>query len=294
MRKGRSASDLLVPFYSLDIYPEPVRRRMATAMMRDKRGAKSTAYHLSLVSDILTGYLALDQLSGRLAAWEAVMKTIILVGNDSYADSIFPNILSDLVDEFKACNDDSNRSRNSRAKLLTYISHAVLLRPDYNTQWPAILHVLRENVTNGDDGEFGRLAYPTLLVCLSMVFRCKGDLATLAREILPLLRIILERVSDADSKVLALRLVACCQSHAQEFLGDILESGFASLRSSSISDANAVALEILSMLSYLARFLPFFEFSLQITRLLDSPVLTALQGEDVVEHRAAVSSNSCV
>ncbi len=267
---------------------------MATAMMRDKRGAKSTAYHLSLVSDVLLSYLSLHQLSGRLAAWEAVLKTIILVGNDPTADSTFPNILSDLVVEFTGCNDDSNRSRNSRAKLLTYISHAVLLRSDYHSQWPSVLDILRQTVVDKDEGEFSRLANPSLLVCLSMVFRRKGDLATLAREILPLLGLILARVQDVDSKVLALRLVACCQSHALEFLGDILESGSVAIRSSTIPDATPCALEILRMLSYLSGFLPLYRFSIPITHLLDSPAFIALQGDDVIEHKEAVSVVRCV
>jgi hypothetical protein len=121
-----------------------------------------------------------------------------------------------------------------------------------------------------------------------MVYRRKGDLAALAREVLTLFGVILDRASDVDVKILALRLVACCQSHTAEFLDDILHSTIAAIGSSAAQDANAVAEEAVRMLAYLANYVPMFSSSIYVNRLLELASVRGLKGDSVVQDKAKV------
>ncbi len=265
------------------MYDTRTRRKLATSYMRDKRGARSTAYHLSLVSDVLLSYLSRPQLNGRLAAWEAVMKTIILVGNDPYAESIFPNVLTDLIDEYQSCSDDSNRTRNAKAKLLTFISYAILLRPDFESAWPAILRLLRDAVEQEDLASVKRLIYPTLLNFLSMVFRRKGDLAILAGQMLPLLCRVLPSAEHSESVVLCFRLMAACQSYCHEHLPEILDASDSALQHAAPDQTQMICREILRLLAYLAGFVPLYDSSLAIGRLLESdPMIISVEADKAV------------
>jgi hypothetical protein len=210
----------ILPF--TDMYDEKLRRRISTAVTRDKRGVRSLEYKLSMISDNLLEALQRRGLPGKIAIWAVIMKLSLSIQEELV--SLLPDITDDVVQEIVEPSM-SIGGRSYRPKLIALLSQSILLRPNttYEQHWKTLLPVLR-NMAADVEVKPNALWSMHLLV-LSIISRYKRDLGPIVRDVLPLILQTTTRATQLDKETLifGLKLLAAFQSHCNRFVGGIGE-----------------------------------------------------------------------
>ena len=251
-------------------------------MLRDKFGASSIEYQLSIISDNLLTTANSRPFAGKIAVWSTLLKLCLMVPEERYADRL-PDILEEIISQYED-NAGGKLIKSHRSKLLILISQAILLKPvGYDQIWPTLYQRLVKIAEEPDMKSSD--ASGILLIVLSVLSKGRGDIKAVARQLLPLLLRILESDSlDTATIVFALKLVAVFQSHTDPVIGSIARRLIRHMNS-----AEEVVLEALWLLAHLADYVSLFEASLLIREVLESPAFLAQQGEEALACREKVS-----
>lgn len=288
-REDSESADMILSTYTsayhdhpIGLYDDRQRRRVSTAVLRDKFGASSIEYQLSIISDNLLTTANSRSFAGKIAVWSTLLKLCLMVPEERYADRL-PDILEDVIAQYEA-NAGGKLIKTHRSKLLILISQAILLKPvGYEKVWPTLYQRLVEIV---EDPEMKSAdASGILLIVLSVLSKGRGDIRTVARQLLPLLLRILDCKSlDTATIVFALKLVAVFQSHTDAVIGNLAR------RLVRLADPpEEIVTEILRLLAHLADYISLFEASLLVHQLLASPPFMAQQDEEAIACRKKVS-----
>lgn len=284
MNWRRNPGYRLIDVSSVGLYDDRQRRRVSTAVLRDKFGASSIEYQLSIISDNLLTTANSRSFAGKIAVWSTTLKLCLMVPEERYADRL-PDILEDVISQYEL-NSKGKLIRTHRSKLLILISQAILLKPvGYEQVWPTLYERL---VAIAEEPELKASdASGILLIVLSVLSKGRGDIKAVARQVLPLLLRLLEStILDSGTIVFALKLVAVFQSHTDPFIGSIARRLIRL-----VDSAEEVVMEALRLLAHLADYISLFEASLTIRQVLEAPGFTNLTSEEALACRRKVSQN---
>ena len=254
---------------------------MATAVLRDKFGASSIEYQLSIISDNLLTTANRRPFSGKIAVWTTLLKLCLMVPEERYADRL-PSILEDIIEQYEL-HAEGKIVKAHRAKLLVLISQAILLKPvGYEKIWPTLyerlMTISKETDLKSSD------ASGLLLVVLSVISKMRGEIKSIARQLLPLLLKIMEVPAlDTGTTIFCLKLIAVFQSHTDAFVGSI-----ARRLSRLVDQTEAVVLEVLRLLAHLADYVSLFEATLVIREMLEGSAFCNLKDAEGRELRDKV------
>jgi hypothetical protein len=255
------------------LYDAGQRRRVATAVLRDKFGAASIEYQLSIISDNLLTTANRRPFSGKIAVWTTLLKLCLMVPEERYADRL-PDILEDVIEQYELYAE-GKIVKAHRAKLFVLVSQAILLKPvGYEKIWPILY---RRLMTISEEPDLKSSdASGLLLIVLSVISKMRGEIKSIARQLLPLLLRIMEVPTlDTGTTVFCLKLIAVFQSHTDAFVGSIAR------RLVRLTDqTEAVVLEVLRLLAHLADYISLFEATLVIRQMLERPAFSDLSDSE--------------
>lgn len=245
-----------------DMYDEKLRRRINTAVTRDKRGVRSLEYKLSMVSDNLLEALQRRGLPSKIPVWTVIMKLSLSVQEELV--SLLPDITDDLVQEIVEPTVPIGR-RNYRPKLMALLSQSMLLRPNttYEQHWKTLLPALRGVVAEADVKP--NALWSVELLVLSVISRYKRDLGPIVRDVLPLvLQATLKSAQlDKDTLIFGIKLLAAFQSHCNRFVGGIGEL-LNHITSGPFMADDTVLTALVEFLAHLTRWINLFEISIAV------------------------------
>lgn len=192
-----------------DIYDTLTRRKLATAVLRDKRGATSVQYQLSVISDclIVASNNNNNDLEYRLGLWETTLKLCLRAPDESLTD-LLPQVLSDIVDELER-SFDSETIRQYRLRMLRLVGQAILLRPgpDFDKQWPRATKLstraLEETTIKPDE------ISAILLMVLSIISKARSSVANVAPTLLPIIiKCLRQTALESSTIIFGVKLLA--------------------------------------------------------------------------------------
>ncbi|KAJ9099964.1 hypothetical protein QFC21_003972 [Naganishia friedmannii] len=255
------------------IYDDDLRRRIATATVRDKRGVRSLDYKLSMISDNLVSALQRRGLPNKISVWHVVMKLALML-REEYVDKL-PDVTRDIIEEIIEPSM-SVSGRSYQPKLIALLSQSILLRNGtaYEDYMDRLLPVLHRIVADREVKP--NTLWSVLLVNLSIISRRKKDLGPSALQLLPLIHETSMRATylDRETLVFGLKLIAAFQSHCTMFVGNIGELLDHIAKSPFSSDAGLL-IEVARSLAHLSEWTSLFEITASIEgilRLVDSHV----------------------
>ncbi|KAJ9118352.1 hypothetical protein QFC22_004268 [Naganishia vaughanmartiniae] len=253
-------------FGNLGIYDENLRRRIATATVRDKRGVRSLDYKLSMISDNLVSALQRRGLANKIPVWHVVMKLALLL-REEYVDKL-PDVTLDIIEEILEPSM-SLGGRSYQSKLIALLSQSILLRSGttYEDHLDRLLAVLHRIVA--DPEVKPNTLWSVLLVNLSIISVRKKDLGPSALELLPLIHETSMKAAylDRETLVFGLKLIAAFQSHCTMFVGNLGEL-LDRIATSPYAADEALLLELVRSLAHLAEWTSLFEITRSIEIIL--------------------------
>lgn len=245
-----------------DMYDEKLRRRINTAVTRDKRGVRSLEYKLSMVSDNLLEALQRRRMPSKIPVWTVIMKLSLSVQEELV--SILPDITDDLVQEIVEPTVPIS-GRNYRPKLIILLSQSMLLRPNttYEQHWKTLLPALRGVVAESDVTP--NALWSVELLVLSVISRYKKDLGPIVRDVLPLVLQATSKSShlDKDTLIFGIKLLAAFQSHCNRFIGGIGEL-LDHMISGPYKADTTVLTALVEFLGHLTKWINLFEISIAV------------------------------
>lgn len=248
------------------IYDDKLRRRLGTAVTRDKRGVRSLEYKLSMISDNLQEALQRRSLASKIPIWHVIMKLSLML-REEYVDRL-PDITSDVINEIIEPSM-SVGGRTYQPKMIALLSQSILLRPTatYEEHWDKLLPVLRGVIADPDVKS--NALWSVLLMALSIISRYKRDLAPIARDVLPfVLQAAMKAIHlDKETLVFSVKLIAGFQSHCNRFVGNIGELLEQFVTGEFATDEN-VLVSLAEFLVHLGKWISLFEISIAVESVL--------------------------
>lgn len=249
------------------IYDDNLRRRIATATIRDKRGVRSLDYKLSMISDNLVSALQRRGLPNKIPVWHVVMKLALML-KEEYVDKL-PDVTLDIIEEIIAPSV-SVGGRTYQPKLIALLSQSILLRNGtvYEDHMDRLLAVLHRVVA--DPEVKPNTLWSVLLVNLSIISRRKKDLGPSALELLPLIHEASMKAAylERETLVFGLKLIAAFQSHCTMFVGNIGEL-LEHIAKCPYSADEALLIEVTQSLAHLSEWTSLFEITASIEVILE-------------------------
>lgn len=244
------------------MYDDKLRRRISTAVTRDKRGVRSLEYKLSMISDNLLEALQRRGLPGKIPIWAVIMKLSLSIQEELVP--LLPDITEDVVQEIVEPSMTIG-GRSYRPKLIALLSQSILLRPNttYEQHWKTLLPVLRNVVA---DPEVKPNALWSIdLLALSIISRYKRDLGPIVRDVLPLIHQTTVRSSQLDKETLifGLKLLAAFQSHCNRFVGGIGELLDQTISGPFAGD-ESVLIALVEFIAHLSKWANLFEITIAV------------------------------
>ena len=267
------------------MYDEGLRRRIGAAVIRDKKGAWSLDYQLSIISDSLLTTLDQRNFGGKLSVWTTILKICLMVPEERFAD-ILPDILEDIIDQYeRQARHQAKTLKLHRTRTLILIGQAIMLkRGGLDRFWSTLLARLEE-IAKEPSLESSDVS-AVLLIILSVISRGREELGTHARQVLPLLLPLLKTPNlHSGTATFGIKLIAIFQSHTEAFLPDIVQT-FAGFSDELL---DAVGLEVLRVFAYLADYVSLFTVALALDALLCTPAVLNINTEESHVYRQKVS-----
>jgi hypothetical protein len=263
------------------IYDARLRARIATAYIRDKRGAESPEYQVAIIADNLTSMSEARNFGGKISVWTTLLKLCLMVPDERYAEKL-PNILEDIMRQYKE-NENSRIVRIHRPKLLVLISQAILLKPKgYNLIWPELYD--RMCAMAEEDSLKSADVSGIQLVILSVISKNRSDIKSIARKLLPLLlRLLATPGLDTASIIFNLKLIAVFQSYTDSLVSAIAQKIL------DLEMSEAISEEILRLFAHLSDYISLFDATLPLEQILAKPEINGLISDEAMICRARVS-----
>ncbi|KAI5450344.1 hypothetical protein NCC49_003127 [Naganishia albida] len=257
------------------IYDVKLKRRIATAVTRDKRGVRSLEYKLSMISDNLSEALQRRSLASKIPIWHVIMKLSLML-REEYVVTL-PDITGGVIDEIIQPSVATG-GRNHRPKMIALLSQTILLRPNttYEEHWSRLLPALRAVVADPDAKS--NALWSVLLMALSIISRYKRDLAPVTRDVLPLVLQTAAKAMylDKETLIFSLKLIAGFQSHCNRYVGNIGELLEQFVTVDLATDETVLA-ALAEFLAHLGKWIGLFEISIAVESVLQ--LVSELLGE---------------